>query len=130
MLGAEALDESLALTAFYRAHGLTITETLPFGRLAPCAKTAARLSVGPVRCSGPADFPRESVQRACVRPLSNNLSTEKMWEAWKLCDASREYAQKAGRDVPPQEMIEKIFQVSGLVDDERTKREGSTTNYF
>jgi hypothetical protein len=53
-----------------------------------------------------------------------------MWEAWKLCDASREYAQKAGRDVPPQEMIEKVFRPSSLVDEERTKREGSLTKLF
>jgi len=53
-----------------------------------------------------------------------------MWEAWKLCDESREYAKKAGRDVPPQEMIEKVFRPSSLVDEERTKREGSSTKLF
>jgi len=51
------------------------------------------------------------------------MSVEKMWEAWKLCDASREYAQKAGRDVSPQEMVDKVFLPSSLVDLERTKRE-------
>ena len=51
------------------------------------------------------------------------MSVEKMWEAWKLCDASREYAQKAGRDVSPQEIVDKVFLPSSLVDVERTKRE-------
>jgi hypothetical protein len=51
------------------------------------------------------------------------MSVEMMWEAWKLCDASREYAKKAGRDVPAQEMVEKVFLPSHLVDAERTKRE-------
>jgi hypothetical protein len=52
------------------------------------------------------------------------MSIEKMWEAWKLCDASREYAEKAGREVPAQEMMDKVFVPSSLVDVERTKREG------
>jgi hypothetical protein len=55
VLGAETLNEDLALTAFYRAHGLTITEILPFGRLAPCANCG---SAQLIQCgSGPADFP-------------------------------------------------------------------------
>jgi hypothetical protein len=29
-----------------------------------------------------------------------------MWEAWKLCDAASEFAKKASRDVPAQEMVE------------------------
>ena len=55
------------------------------------------------------------------------MSVEMMWEAWKLCDASREYAKEAGRDVPPQEMVEKVFLPSQLVDVERTKRESGNT---
>jgi hypothetical protein len=55
---------------------------------------------------------------------------EQMQEAWRLCDASREYAQNAGRDVPPQEMIEKIFRASNLIDEERTERDGSPTKLF
>ena len=51
------------------------------------------------------------------------MSVEMMWDAWKLCDASREYAKKAGRDVPANEMVEKVFLPSQLVDVERTKRE-------
>jgi hypothetical protein len=57
-------------------------------------------------------------------------AVDQMWEAWNLCDASREYSKKAGRDVPPQEMMEKIFRPSSLVDEERTKREGSATKIF
>jgi hypothetical protein len=49
---------------------------------------------------------------------------EEMWAAWNLCDASREYAKKADREVPPQEMIDNVFMTSSLVDVERTKREG------
>jgi hypothetical protein len=52
------------------------------------------------------------------------MSVEKVWEAWTLCDAAREYAEKAGREVPPQETIDKVFMLSSLVDVERTKREG------
>jgi hypothetical protein len=54
----------------------------------------------------------------------NAMSTEKVWEAWKLCDACREYAQQVGREVPVQEVIDKIFMPSSLVDVERTEREG------
>jgi hypothetical protein len=52
------------------------------------------------------------------------MSVEKMWEAWRLCDASREYVKKAGCEVPLQEMIDKVFMPSSLVDVERTKSEG------
>jgi hypothetical protein len=60
---------------------------------------------------------------------------DQMWEAWNLCDASREYAKNASRDVPPQEIIpqeiiEKIFRPSSLIDEERTKRDGSPTKLF
>ncbi len=54
-------------------------------------------------------------------------AVEQMWEAWRLCDASREYANNAGREVPPQEMIEKVFRPPSLMDEERTTREGSQT---
>ena len=57
------------------------------------------------------------------RQASAPMSTEKMWEAWNLCDASREYGQKAGRDVGVQEMVDKVFLPSSLVDVERTQRE-------
>ena len=55
------------------------------------------------------------------------MSVEMMWEAWKLCDASREYVKQAGHYVPPQEMVEKVFLSSPLVDVERTKRESGNT---
>jgi hypothetical protein len=57
-------------------------------------------------------------------------AVDQMWEAWKLCDTSREYAKNASRDVPPQEMIEKIFRPSSLIDEERTSREGGPTKLF
>jgi hypothetical protein len=57
-------------------------------------------------------------------------AVDQMWEAWKLCDASREYAKNANREVPPQEMIEKVFRPSSLIDEERTTREGSPTKLF
>jgi len=52
------------------------------------------------------------------------MTVEIMWEAWGLCDRTREYAKNAGREVPPQEMLEKVIMPSPLVDVERTKREG------
>ena len=57
-------------------------------------------------------------------------AVDQMWEAWKLCDASREYTQKAGREVSPQEMVEKIFRPSSLIDEERTKQHGSPTKLY
>jgi hypothetical protein len=45
----------------------------------------------------------------------------------ELCDPTREYAKKAGHDVSPQEMVEKVSLSSPLVDVERTKRESGNT---
>ena len=47
--------------------------------------------------------------------------------AWKLCEAAREYSSQQGRDVPPQEILEKINLASPLVDIERTKREAKNS---
>jgi hypothetical protein len=45
-------------------------------------------------------------------------------EAWKLSDDAREYVKNANRDVPIQEIVDKIFLPSGLIDVEKTQREG------
>ena len=47
--------------------------------------------------------------------------------AGKLCEAAREYSSQQGRDVPPQEILEKINLASPLVDIERTKREAKNS---
>jgi len=44
-------------------------------------------------------------------------------EAWKVSDAAREYVKTAGREVPNQEIFDKIFLPSGLIDLEKTKKE-------
>jgi hypothetical protein len=51
---------------------------------------------------------------------------EHLEEAWRLCDATREYVQKAGREIPMEETLEKIILISPLVDIDRTKREAGT----
>lgn len=43
--------------------------------------------------------------------------------SWQLSDAARDYVQKAGREVANTELWEKVFAVSSLVDQERTRRE-------
>lgn len=45
-------------------------------------------------------------------------------QAWQLSDAARDYAAKAGREVPPQEYLTQVFASSPLVDHERTQRDG------
>lgn len=59
------------------------------------------------------------------------MSYEQVEEAWKLCEAGRDYAKKAGREVPLKEIIENVFMISPLVDIERTRREtGDPPNIF
>jgi len=45
-------------------------------------------------------------------------------QAWKLSDAAREYVKNAGREVPVQEIVDKIFLPSGIIDVGKTQREG------
>ncbi|MBF0334029.1 MAG: hypothetical protein HQL40_10355 [Alphaproteobacteria bacterium] len=47
-------------------------------------------------------------------------------EAYGLSDAARDYAAKAGRDVPQDEYFAEIFAKSPLVDIERTRLEGGS----
>jgi hypothetical protein len=44
-------------------------------------------------------------------------------QAWQLSNAAREYAKNAGREVPLQEFVDKVFLPSGLVDVEKTQKE-------
>jgi hypothetical protein len=53
------------------------------------------------------------------------MTYEQVQEAWKLCDAARDFSKQANRDVPLQEIIDKIFIPSGIVDEERTNKEKS-----
>lgn len=49
---------------------------------------------------------------------------EQVEQAWQLSDAARDYAAKAGREVPPAEYYDLVFAASPLVDQERTRAEG------
>jgi hypothetical protein len=49
-------------------------------------------------------------------------------EVWGICDSTREYVQRQGREIPPQEMLEKVSMPSLPVDVERTKREAGFQN--
>ncbi len=51
---------------------------------------------------------------------------EQVEAAWRLCDQTREYSAKEGREVTVQEMLDKIILVSPEVDLERTRREAKT----
>ena len=44
-------------------------------------------------------------------------------EAWGVSDAAREYVKNAGREVPNQELVDKVFLPSGQVDIEKTQKE-------
>ncbi len=44
-------------------------------------------------------------------------------KAWDLSNAALEYTKRAGRDVPIQEILDKVFLPSGLVDVVRTQKE-------
>lgn len=44
-------------------------------------------------------------------------------QAWQLSSAAREYAKNAGGEVPLQEVFDKVFLPSGLVDTEKTQKE-------
>jgi hypothetical protein len=45
-------------------------------------------------------------------------------EAWQLSDAARDYVKNAGREVGNEELWEKLFATSPLLDVERTRAEG------
>ena len=45
-------------------------------------------------------------------------------QAWGLCDKAREYVKSAGSEVPLQEIVDKVFLPSGLIDIEKSQREG------
>ena len=44
-------------------------------------------------------------------------------EAWQLSDDARAYVKAAAREVPLQEIVDKIFLPSGKVDIEKTQKE-------
>ena len=44
-------------------------------------------------------------------------------QAWGLCDAAKEYVKSAGREVPVQEILDKVFMPSGFDDAEKTRKE-------
>ena len=44
-------------------------------------------------------------------------------QAWELSTRAREYVKNAGDEVPLQEIVDKIFLPSGLVDVEKTQKE-------
>ena len=47
-----------------------------------------------------------------------------MEQSWKLADAAREFAKNAAQgEVPLQEVVDKVFLPSGLVDVEKTQKE-------
>lgn len=45
-------------------------------------------------------------------------------QAWNLSTAASDYVKNAGREVPLQEIFDKIFLPSGFVDVEKTQKEG------
>lgn len=47
-------------------------------------------------------------------------------DAYALSDEARDYAAKAGREVPQQEYLDQVFVKSPLVDLDRTRAEGGT----
>lgn len=48
-------------------------------------------------------------------------------QAWGLSEGARDYVKAAaGREVPLQEIVDKIFLPSGLVDIEKTQKESGT----
>jgi hypothetical protein len=48
-------------------------------------------------------------------------------EAWAISDAARDYVKNAeGREVPLQEVVDKVFLPSGKVDIEKTQKESGT----
>ena len=52
-------------------------------------------------------------------------------QAWGLSDAAREYVKSAAREVPLQEIVDKVFLPSGLVDVGKTQKEsGSPPKIF
>lgn len=53
------------------------------------------------------------------------MSYEQMEDAWRLCDAARDYTKNAGREVQLREIVEKVFMSSTLVDAERTRQDTS-----
>jgi hypothetical protein len=52
------------------------------------------------------------------------MSIEQVWEAWGLSDKAWEFAAKGEKEVSFEETFNDVFVPSGLVDVERTKKEG------
>ena len=54
---------------------------------------------------------------------------DKYWplvqQAWELADKSREYVKAANREVSNQEIVDNVFLPSGLVDIEKSQKEGT-----
>ena len=44
-------------------------------------------------------------------------------QAWGLSEAASNYVKNAGREVPLQEVVDKVFLPSGLVDVQKTQKE-------
>jgi hypothetical protein len=59
-----------------------------------------------------------------VEPKTVDEAFALVEQAWKLSDEGRDYVKRANREVPPQEIVEKVFLPSGLVDVARTQKEG------
>ncbi len=53
-----------------------------------------------------------------------NKYFEMVEQAFKLSESAREYVKNAGGDVPVQEIFDKIFLPSGMIDVEKTQKEG------
>jgi len=48
-------------------------------------------------------------------------------QAWSLSEGARDYVKAAtGREIPLQEIVDKVFLPSGLVDVEKTQKESGT----
>jgi len=63
--------------------------------------------------------------------IATNNYFQMVEQAWGLCDGAKEYIKNAGREVPVQEIIEKVFIPSGFVDAEKTRKEsGSPPKVF
>lgn len=58
-----------------------------------------------------------------VEPKTVDEAFALVEQAWKLSDDAREYVKNAGREVPLQEIVDKIFLPSGLVDVPKTQKE-------
>lgn len=57
---------------------------------------------------------------------TTNMYYELVEQAWTLSDAARDYVKNEAREVPLQEIVDKIFLPSGQVDIEKTQKESGT----